>query len=360
MIRKYIPTLDGWRAIAVLLVIGAHAIPMLKNSDTLWGKYLISLFIHAGLGVDIFFALSGYLICTMLLDEKKFYGSVNLASFYTRRAFRIIPPILAYLSVLFFMKLWSVIPSIGFFEMGSVILFFRNYISGGTWYTAHFWSLAVEEHFYFIMPLVFMLFSLRMSLKLTIILAFACAVIRWIEFNYGFFVGSNLEFRTENRWDALMYGALLAQLLHRDSIRIFLKNRLTFYTALVIVIIAAVLLINFTSLSARRTIVAVTLPILICYTVLHPEKWIGRFLESSGMRWIGKLSYSLYIWQMFFLVPGNRNFSFLQSFPWAFFCIAACALVSYKWIEKPMIAIGHHAAARFFLDANHVPKKIVS
>jgi peptidoglycan/LPS O-acetylase OafA/YrhL len=145
MTRTYIPTLDGWRAIAVLLVIGAHSIPMLNNSGTLLGHYLSSIFVHAGLGVDIFFALSGYLICKLLLDEKKFHKKINIKSFYIRRAFRIISPTLLYLLVLILIKLGGFRPDINYFYMGSTILFFRNYVSSGTWYTAHFWSLAVEE-----------------------------------------------------------------------------------------------------------------------------------------------------------------------------------------------------------------------
>jgi peptidoglycan/LPS O-acetylase OafA/YrhL len=89
-----------------------------------------------------------------------------------------------------------------------------------------------------------------------------------------------------------MYGALLAQVLHRDSIRLLLQKRLTFQLALVFLIISAVILINFTSLPLRRLVVALTLPMLICYTVLHPTEWVGRFLELSGMRWIGRLSFS--------------------------------------------------------------------
>lgn len=155
-----------------------------------------------------------------------------------------------------------------------------------------------------------------------------------------------------------MYGALLAQVLHRDSIRLLLQKRLTFQLALVFLIISAVILINFTSLPLRRLVVALTLPMLICYTVLHPTEWVGRFLELSGMRWIGRLSFSLYIWQIFFLVPGERDMPFLQSFPWAFFCIMACAWVSYNWVEKPMIAIGHRIAAGVGQNADKNLRKI--
>jgi peptidoglycan/LPS O-acetylase OafA/YrhL len=78
MKRAYIPTLNGWRAIAVLLVIGAHSYTMLHNSATTLGNFVASVLSHAGIGVDIFFGISGVLICTLLLQEKEIAGSINL------------------------------------------------------------------------------------------------------------------------------------------------------------------------------------------------------------------------------------------------------------------------------------------
>src|SRR5215469_5344736 len=97
----YIPTLDGWRAIAVMLVMGAHCCPALLRSGTLAGKALAALFVHAGYGVDVFFALSGYLIGTLLLREKYATGKISLEKFYTRRVFRILPPIFIYLATIY-------------------------------------------------------------------------------------------------------------------------------------------------------------------------------------------------------------------------------------------------------------------
>ena len=88
----YISTLDGWRAIAVMLVIGSHSITMLDNNGTRPALILRSFFEHTGYGVDIFFALSGFLISNILLREKKNTSSVDLTRFYIRRAFRVPSP----------------------------------------------------------------------------------------------------------------------------------------------------------------------------------------------------------------------------------------------------------------------------
>jgi peptidoglycan/LPS O-acetylase OafA/YrhL len=92
------PTLDGWRAVAVLLVIGAHGTRLLLETGTKVGQVLAGFLSHAGNGVDIFFALSGFLISSLLLREKGSSGSIDIRRFYIRRVFRIIPPMATYLA----------------------------------------------------------------------------------------------------------------------------------------------------------------------------------------------------------------------------------------------------------------------
>ena len=317
---------------------------MLLNSGTAFGRILAGLFVHAGVGVDIFFGLSGYLICTLLLEEKRSTGRIGLPSFYVRRAFRIIPPILIYLSVLLFLESIGWIGGFQPLEMQSVVFFFRNYIASGTWYTGHFWSLAVEEHFYLFAPMLLAFLSWRASFRAVLALAAVCALVRWIEVTFWQIPGGLLEFRTESRLDGLMYGAALAHCLHNEKLRSIFRRYLTLPHVLFLAIVALLVLAEFSSMPFRRTVVAFTLPMLIGYTVLHPGGRIGRFLECRILRWLGGLSYSIYIWQMLFFVHGIREMPVLQSFPWAFAATAACAFASYRWIERPMIAAGHRIA----------------
>jgi peptidoglycan/LPS O-acetylase OafA/YrhL len=211
--KSYIPTLNGWRAIAVLLVVGAHSLSMLLNSDTKIGSVVGSIFSHAGVGVDVFFAISGFLISTLLLNEKDKTGTINLSGFYTRRAFRILPPMLVYLAVLGVLKITDVIPSIEPEDLYSSILFFRNYtIDHSSWYTGHFWSLAVEEHFYLFVPIMLSALSWKRSLQFAVAVVLCCAFARYFE--YISMGGTKVEFRTEARIDAIMYGAIGALLVH--------------------------------------------------------------------------------------------------------------------------------------------------
>lgn len=209
-LSTYIPTLDGWRAIAIMLVLGAHAVPMLINSETRIGGLLAKVLSHAGFGVDVFFALSGFLICTLLLQERANRGAISLRSFYIRRVFRIIPPIILYLIVLYVLREIELLPMITLQELSAVLLFIRNN-TDGSWYTGHFWSLAVEEHFYFLIPWLLLIRSNRILTYIFFGLIIACISIRSFEFSNSELFGTNLiQFRTENRFDALSWGGLLA------------------------------------------------------------------------------------------------------------------------------------------------------
>ena len=278
------------------------------------------------------------------MEEKKRTGTISLGWFYTRRAFRILPPILVYLAALFVLGRLDKIPAIPAIDFARILLFARNYFAG-PWYTGHFWSLAVEEHFYLFAPLFFLILPKRRALPISLTLVGVCVGIRWFEFAHrGWFPGELLQFRTENRFDAMLWGAILAILLQQPAVRTRMTDWLNEVQAAIIGITAVVLLNVFSAQDARRTVVAFVMPLMIAYTVLHADRLVGRFLELRFLRWIGRLSYSLYVWQMLFLPEGPRPLGQLQSFPLAFVLTLACAAASYYLVEKPMIRVGHRLA----------------
>ena len=107
---------------------------------------------------------------------------------------------------------------------------------------------------------------------------------------------------------------------------------------------AAVLLEVFDSQPSRRTIVACAMPILIAYTVLNPSSMVGRLFELPILRWIGRISYSLYLWQTLFLPPMARPLGVFQAFPLALLAPVICASLSFYLEEKPMVTLGHRLA----------------
>ena len=87
------------------------------------------------------------------------------------------------------------------------------------------------------------------------------------------------------------------------------------------------------------------LAMLVAGTVLHPAGIVGRILENPAMKWVGRLSYSLYLWQQLFLVPGARwPLSILQRTPWNLIPVFVLAAASYELVERPMIRRGHRLA----------------
>jgi len=144
---SYIPTLDGWRAVAILAVLVCHGLDQRQHP---FAEPLGSA------GVLLFFSISGFLITRRMLDEESQTGAVSLRKFYLRRAFRILPPALFYLAAITFLGLMGVFP-FSAEPILKALFFVRNYAyfdfaMPATWYSAHFWSLSVEEHFYLIWP----------------------------------------------------------------------------------------------------------------------------------------------------------------------------------------------------------------
>ena len=337
MDRPYIPTLNGWRAVAVSLVIAAHCATFLQNSGTEIGAKAADLFSHAGIGVDIFFSISGFLICSLLLNEKHQTGTISLASFYIRRTFRILPPLLAYLVTLTTLRLSGLMPAIEPGEILTSALFVRNYFPAGSWYTGHFWTLAIEEHFYLFVPIVMSVLSWKAGLRFAITFVVCCAIIRWAEF--VLWPDMKVEFRTEARLDAIMYGAIGAFLVFHS--RSAVERYLTGFRAIGILFAVVLTCYFFPAMPVRRTVMAMAMPIPIIFTALHAETLLAKIFELSPVQWIGRLSYSLYIWQMLFLVPYDRPLGIFQSFPLALVCAFACAAISYYLIERPSIRLGH-------------------
>jgi peptidoglycan/LPS O-acetylase OafA/YrhL len=305
----YIPTLNGWRAIAVLLVIGAHSYTMLRNGGTTFGNFVALVLSHAGIGVDIFFAISGFLICTLLLREKEEDGSTDLTGFYIRRCFRILPPMWVYLLIVGVLSAISIL-NVKAFDIVSAALFLRNYVERSSWYADHFWSLAVEEHFYLFVPLLLSRLTRQSALRVSLSIVIGCALIRIAEFHL---IDGKVEFHSEARIDAIMYGAIWAILRH--AFQKELERSITPTVVFSVFVASLVLSSVFDYMPLRRTLMAATIPLPIIWTVLNSQSVIGRILESRPLQGIGKISYSLYIWQMMFLVPTIVRSAYYRVFP---------------------------------------------
>ena len=349
----YLPTLDGWRAIAICLVLLAHgseSMQLVFNSDWLANS---AVFKKLGLlGVQLFFGLSGFLITSKLLDEESRRGQVSLRSFYIRRAFRILPASLFFLGVVGLLALNGILDvSLG--RWLSTLLFAANYTQAEhSWYLGHFWSLAVEEHFYFLWPAAFLLLKIsRRRMALVVVMALLIAVWRALDFKFQITGSSPAAFwgRTDIQADGILWGVLMALLYGDDAFKRRLQqlfvNPLGWPLLLAtLLLIEALPSVDWKLDFVLITVKAMLIPLLILGTVVQSRQLTGVVLESAPFRWLGRLSYSLYLWQQLFLVWNNERvagLAWVQIFPYNLMALFVCAGLSLVLIENPLIALGH-------------------
>ena len=204
-----IPSLDGLRAISISIVLVSHA-----------GYGSV---VPGGLGVTIFFFLSGYLITTLLLDEQERSGRIDVGKFYLRRAFRLFPPLLVTLAIAYALVAAGQLSG-GMTWTGVLaqLLYFANYYGlffdpGNTTAagTGILWSLAVEEHFYLVYPAVMVgLFALGLSkYRIATVLAMVCLVVLawriYLVAQPGYET-QRTYYSSDTRVDSIVYGCLLA------------------------------------------------------------------------------------------------------------------------------------------------------
>ena len=341
-VGSYIPTLDGWRAIAILAVLGYHS-PALQI-----GRFHFSLVHDYGSqGVDLFFALSGLLICTKLLQEEALRGSISLRSFYARRVFRILPAAFTYLLVVGVLGLFHKIPM----PLGSwlaaltsstnyYVAFVHN--PGLDWYTGHFWTLAVEEHFYLLLPGLLVLFSRHRKWMLGGLIVFFTV---WQAiFHNGW------PQRTDLRIDALLIPALLAVFLRSERVVAWFRRWLYPVVGVILVAVVSLAMSKIGGpLEVIKPLLKVVYPLLILSTILHAQSWPGRVLESAPLRWIGRVSYSIYLRQQLFFLDARETRAYhspwplngLQHLPFNLVAVFVMATLSYYFVEKPLIHFGY-------------------
>ena len=345
-----IRTLDGWRGIAILLVIEDHLARHSRFNHQGWA-------ILGFEGVDIFFVLSGYIITVRLLDELDKSSTISLARFYTRRAFRILPLVVVYLTALCVLSRF-VNMDVNSSQIAGSLFFFRNYqlaanLSGIS--TAHFWSLSIEEHFYLLWPVLLLCAGSRRALWLSLTGALTCGLWRLFDCTHpdnpigrflpGWDPGLRV-FRTDARVDGLLIGCALAMLLARPAVHGFVLRNFPKETPLLCGVLI-LLKLQFANGYPITLTNYVLIAISVASTLVVKEGLVYKWLNSRLLAGIGTISFSLYVWQQLFLMqtadvhPLGR----LSIFPYnlgSAFVVASC---SFYFIERPAVRLGKRLAA---------------
>ena len=349
--HRYLPTLDGWRAIAISMVVLSHALTTESARDGS-GSFINLLTFRLGtFGVILFFAISGYLICTRLLVEGETYGFISLRSFYIRRVFRILPADYAYLALIALLAAAGLI-AVSKADLWRAALFYSNYAPPSSWFVGHFWSLAIEEHFYLLWPPILVIVGRRRAV-------WACATLIVVSLVWRYLATQDLPGYTQFRLDAFMAPCILAILLRNaERAKQFTSAMKPWAWIGVIGILVGGIALGVVFPDWRdpqRALQSAALPVLIATTVLRPNDWFSRLLQMRPIEYLGRISYSVYLWQqlVFGLPPFlGLNKGGLNKGAWPrtlmeVALILTLAAATQRWVEEPMIALGRKISARF-------------
>ena len=235
-------------------------------------------------------------------------------------------------------------------ELASAAFFYSNYWAERSWYTAHFWSLSMEEHFYLLWPALLAGLGVRRALIAAGVLLAATALWRPWSLAHMQLPYPALQ-RTDMRLDAFLFACALAILL-QGPYRVRLLQVLTAAWFRVLSFLALIAVWTWTlagSAPATGTLVeSALLPCILASVIYWPGSRGFRVLESAPLRWMGRISYGLYLWQQFFLagrsaatLPGAAEV-FLPSVALTF----AAATASYYLLERPLLNYGRALSRR--------------
>lgn len=297
---RYIAGFDGLRAIAVLMVLVSHV-----------GYGQI---VPGGLGVTIFFAISGFLITTLLIDELGSTGRIDLKLFYARRALRLYPELLALIALCLLSGLFLDLRATTaemfaglFYYMNYYYVFGAHYPLENTYQWRQLWSLAVEEHFYFLFPGLMLLFGRSIRARFWMVLALVLLPLVW---RFVTYYALHLPWQynyvaTDTRIDSIAWGCLLALLVRRTGDgdgtaagHWFIRP---WMAPLAGALLIATLLVRSEDFrwTWRFTLQGIAIVLLIANLLFDP-RWrrVVAALEWRPIRYVGRISYGLYLYHM--------------------------------------------------------------
>ncbi|RZK48300.1 MAG: acyltransferase [Pedobacter sp.] len=339
--EKYIPTLNGWRAIAIIFVIMSH-FKLTLTKDTLVQVILKYIFI-SNFGVKIFFVLSGFLITTLLIKESNNTGKIHVKKFLIRRFLKLIPLLYLYISIIILIN-YALKLDLHYNNILLPILFFTNYDLQSTWLTMHTWSISVTEQFYLFFLITLHLIKLK-YLSITIL----ASVLIFIPFLINISTVLNIHpslllLPTFYYASNLFIGCLLSLVMHDfNKVKTFINNRyFTIYNLLTSIII--IYLINYCVIAFKpneiikyfcNILTSTLIAYLITFTITNNKNKFSLLLEKPLFVTLGLMSYSLFLWQQLFIIP-KGNYPSLEKyffFPLNIILLFLISYLSYQYLE---------------------------
>jgi peptidoglycan/LPS O-acetylase OafA/YrhL len=340
--------LDGLRAFAVLLVLACH----------------FGLHAQGGIvGVDVFFVISGFLITSLLLKERDKTGGISLRDFWVRRAYRLFPALVCAIIFALVLSKWALpaerhqtfvaVPPVLFYVGNWWAVFGPQHSLG---LLSPDWSLAVEEQFYVVWPLVAALWLVHTAHRrraaliigvvsaLDVILLFAASsVLHW----------NNVYMRTDTHAMGLLAGSALALLLTRSKTITLTPWKAKALQRLALVAVLAIvgvtLVVRQTPAAEPPVLLALAITVgtlaalvILVGFVLVPNGWLTQLFENRVAKWIGVRSYGIYLFNYPIAVIllahlHTHNIDRLTLTGVGIMASIAVAAASYRWVERPFL-----------------------
>lgn len=343
---KYVAYLDGFRGYAILLVMLSHF-------------HFLQMDV-AYLGVTLFFYVSGLLITKLLIAEYNKNAAISLKNFYIRRVFRLYPALLFMLLVSIsvillynYSIIWSDIFSGLFYFTNYYLVYFSPEMTDTNYLLTSkiLWSLSVEEHFYLFFPFLFVLFYTSKSKRLLYLLCFLLITFLLIRIIVAYSGKSGTEifqttyYTTHCRADSILYGCLSALLLYQFEHRFYqrlLRSYIVFLFSLGLLAFSLIYNDFFFQTTFKYTFQGIAFALLIpSFAILFQKGLVYSIVANKAFVFIGKLSYSLYLFHWVALKVGNLQYE-PASLKWYLVVVpltVILSLLSYYGIERPFLSL---------------------
>lgn len=339
------PGLDGARGLAIGLVLVGHALP--------------SGYAAGSVGVSLFFVLSGFLITSLLVEERALTGTVDLRQFYERRIRRLMPAFVVFwVAVLLSMVVIGQAQQ-GLFNGVVAASYVGNWVlAAGTWLgpLTHTWSLAIEEQFYLVWPLALLIAVRYLRARpLALVLIVVAVVVQlargWAAANGTPWV--RLAYGTDLQADGLLLGCALAIVMH---VRPFSLPKLTPPLALAGLVAIAFTFPDGLYRFGGNTAAVLLSTALIAALVSTPGR--DPIFHNRALGFLGVISYGLYLWH--FPIMWHLGFTDSRPYPGPVLAVVGVAMsvavawASYVWVERRFLRRSARAAAAESVPAQEI------
>lgn len=341
--------LDGLRGISILLVLLGHSLHFSLHLPGPWEAL-------GGVGVMLFFVLSGFLITGLLCREEMDFGCIDVIGFYRNRALRIFP------AYYFLLLLTAVMVSIGavgdmpWYTIPVCMLYVRNIFGRGDALT-HTWTLSLEQQFYTIWPLFFRRLGSQalfgwsaISIAVITLWRTVAVVLQFWNWDTG-----RYYVRPDFRFDSILAGCWIALLLYRKrdpktileniAVSPMLQKRIRVFVRIANAAWVFPALIAWTLLAEDRialrpvfvTVQMTLATLLLLNLVIVRDSVAGNWLSCRWLKVFGRLSYSIYLWQQLFVVVKKPDWGWIRIFPFDVLSACLAGALSFWLIEQPFL-----------------------